>query len=127
FHAVYWPAILLSAGLPLPSQVRVHGFVTLEGVKIGKSLGNVVDPFELAGRFGISAVRYYFLRHLHTSKDSDFRVARLVEAHDQELAAKLGNLLQRVTTLALRHPELDLQRGAAAESDADRSLVDAAA
>lgn len=127
FHAVYWPAILLSAGLPLPSQVRVHGFVTLEGVKIGKSLGNTIDPFELAERFGTSALRYYFLRHLHTSKDSDFRAARLIETHDQELAAKLGNLLQRVTALALRHPELDLRRGGAAESDADQALADAAA
>ncbi|HYJ10307.1 MAG TPA: methionine--tRNA ligase [Polyangiaceae bacterium] len=127
FHAVYWPAILHSAGLALPSQVRVHGYVTLEGVKIGKSLGNAVDPFELAERFGTSAVRYYFLRHLHTTKDSDFRVGRLIEAHDAELAGKLGNLLQRVTTLALRHPGLDLSRGGATESDADRALGDAAA
>lgn len=127
FHAVYWPAILLSAGLPLPSRVLVHGYVTLEGVKIGKSLGNAIDPFGLAERFGPSALRYYFLRHLHTSKDSDFRVAKLIEAHDAELAGKLGNLLQRVTTLALRHSELALRRGAAAESDADRVLAEAAA
>ena len=126
FHAVYWPAILLSAGLPLPTAVKVHGYVTLEGEKIGKSTGNTLDPFGLIERFGVDAVRFYFLRHLHTSKDSDFRVERLVEAHDSELAGKLGNLLQRTTALALRHPELGLRRGTAAPSDADRELTTAA-
>jgi len=126
FHAVYWPAILHSAGLPLPSKVKVHGYVTLEGEKIGKSLGNAVDPFALVERFGRDAVRFYFLRHLHTTKDSDFRSERLIEAHDSELAGKLGNLLQRVTALALRHPTLALRRGSAAPSDADRELEDAA-
>jgi methionyl-tRNA synthetase len=126
FHAVYWPAILLSAGLPLPSAIKVHGFVTLEGNKIGKSLGNAIDPFGLVERFGVNAVRFYFLRHLHTTRDSDFRVERLSEAHDSELAGKIGNLLQRVTTLALRHPSLVLRKGSAAASDADRELSDAA-
>ena len=99
---------------------------TLEGSKIGKSLGNAVDPFGLVERFGVSAVRFYFLRHLHTTRDSDFRVERLSEAHDSELAGKIGNLLQRVTTLALRHPSLVLRKGDAAASDADRELSDAA-
>jgi methionyl-tRNA synthetase len=126
FHAVYWPAILLSAGLALPSAVKVHGYVTSEGNKIGKSLGNAVDPFALVERFGTNAVRFYFLRHLHTTRDSDFRVERLIEAHDSELAGKIGNLLQRVTALALRHPSLALSKGSAAPSDADRELHDAA-
>jgi len=126
FHAVYWPAVLLSAGLPLPSAVKVHGYVTCEGSKIGKSLGNAVDPFGLVERFGTNAVRFYFLRHLHTTRDSDFRVERLVEAHDGELAGKIGNLLQRVTALALRHPSLAILKGKAAPSDADRGLADAA-
>ena len=126
FHAVYWPALLLSAGLPLPSSIRVHGYVTAEGNKIGKSLGNGIDPFALVERFGVAAVRYYFLRHLHTTKDSDFRLGRLIEAHDSELAGKLGNLLQRVTAISLRHPELSLRQGSAAESDADRTLAEAA-
>jgi methionyl-tRNA synthetase len=126
FHALYWPGILLSAGLPLPSRVRVHGFVTLEGRKIGKSLDNAIDPYALVERFGSAAVRYYFLRHLHTTKDADFRISRLIEAHDAELAGKLGNLVQRATVLALRYPDLRVARSAAADSDADRNLVEAA-
>ncbi len=104
FHAAYWPAILLSAGLPLPTTIRVHGYVTVEGAKIGKSLGNTIDPFALLDRHGRTALRYYLLRHLHTFKDGDFREDRLVEAHDSELGGKLGNLLQRVTTLARATP-----------------------
>lgn len=126
FHAVYWPAILLSAGLPLPTAVKTHGFVTANGVKIGKSLGNAVDPFELVQRHGVDAVRFYFLRHLHSTKDSDFDVSRLLHAHDVELAGKLGNLLQRTVTLALRHPELTVRAGRAAESEADAALREAA-
>lgn len=126
FHAVYWPALLHSAGLPKPSAIKVHGYVTLEGNKIGKSLGNAVDPFQVVERFGLNAVRFYFLRHLHTTKDSDFRVERLVEVHDTELAGKLGNLLQRVTALAARHPGLELSRGPAAQDELDGLLSDAA-
>lgn len=126
FHAVYWPAILLSAGLPLPTAIRAHGFVTAGGTKIGKSLGNVIDPFGLVERYGAPAVRFYFLRHLHTTQDSDFDLARLEQAHDAELAGKLGNLLQRTVTLSLRYPELLVRAGGAAESDADRALRRAA-
>lgn len=103
FHAVYWPAILLSAGLPLPTALRVHGFVTSDGKKIGKSLGNSVDPFRLAARYGTDALRYYLLSHLHTSKDGDFREELLRSAYTAELSGKLGNLLQRVCALAERH------------------------
>jgi len=103
FHAVYWPGILLSAGLPLPTSLRVHGFVTANGKKIGKSLGNTVDPFRLVARYGVDAVRYYLLSHLHTSKDSDFREDLLSTAYTAELAGKLGNLLQRVCALVERH------------------------
>lgn len=127
FHAVYWPAILASAGLALPSAIRVHGYITLGGSKIAKSSGQTVDPFELVERFGVNAVRFYFLRHLHSTKDSDFRLERLIEAHDSELAGKLGNLLQRATALALRHPALALRRSGAAPSDVDVRLRDAAA
>ena len=124
FHAVYWPAILLSAGLPLPTAIRVHGYVTVDGAKIGKSLGNTIDPFALVERRGTTALRYYLLRHLHTTKDGDFREERLIEAHDSELAGKLGNLLQRVTTLASACAgELELEP---CEDEVDRELEKAA-
>jgi len=103
FHGVYWPGILLSAGLPLPTSLRVHGFVTADGKKIGKSLGNAVDPFRLVARYGVDPLRYYLLSHLHTSKDSDFREELLRTAYSSELAGKLGNLLQRVCALVERH------------------------
>lgn len=126
FHAVYWPAILLSAGLRVPSAIKAHGYVTLEGNKIGKSRGNGVDPFALVERYGAAALRFYCLRHLHTTKDSDFKLERLREAHDSELSGKLGNLLQRVAALALRHPELVLEPPKAALSDDDLALRAAA-
>jgi methionyl-tRNA synthetase len=126
FHAVYWPAILLSGGLPLPTCIKAHGFVTSRGSKIGKSLGNGVDPFALVQSVGLEAVRFYFLRHLHTTKDSEFSWERLVEAHDSELSGKLGNLLQRTTSLALRHADFAASRTDALENDADRALRSAA-
>jgi len=99
FHAAYWPAILLSAGLELPSELLVHGYVTVEGRKIGKSLGNAVDPFELIRKQGRDAFRYYVLRQLHTTADSDFSEARLTALRASELADQLGNLLRRTLVL----------------------------
>jgi len=103
FHALYWPGILLSADLPLPTSLRVHGHITNQGKKIGKSAGNAVDPFRLVARYGVDAVRYYLLAHLHTTKDGDFREDLLRTAYSSELAGKLGNLLQRVGALVERH------------------------
>ena len=102
FHAVYWPAILLSAGLPLPSKILVHGYVTVEGRKIGKSLGNVVDPVALAETYGADTLRYYLLRHIRSTEDGDFSLERLVHAYNTELADQLGNLLRRTLTLIQR-------------------------
>jgi methionyl-tRNA synthetase len=103
FHALYWPGILLSAGVPLPTSLRVHGLITSQGKKLGKSLGNAIDPLRLIARYGVDAVRYYLLAHLHTTKDSDFREDLLRTAYGSELAGKLGNLLQRVCALVERH------------------------
>ena len=103
FHSVYWPAILLSAGLSLPSSLRVHGLITSHGKKLGKSLGNAIDPFRLVARYGVDPVRYYLLGHLHSTKDGDFREDLLRTAYGSELAGKLGNLLQRVCALCVRH------------------------
>lgn len=99
FHAVYWPAILKSAGLALPTRVLVHGYLTVDGRKIGKSNGNGVDPFDLVDRYGTDALRWYLLRHVRSTEDADFSEERLVAAHDGELADQLGNLANR--TLAV--------------------------
>ena len=102
FHAVYWPAMLLSAGLPLPNEIVVHGFLTADGQKISKSLGNVVDPLEYVERLGPDAVRYYLLRAVPPFDDGDFSGERLTQLYDQGLANGLGNLLSRLATLCER-------------------------
>lgn len=99
FHAVYWPAMLLSAGVALPKQIFVHGYLTVEGQKISKSLGNTVDPFALVSEFGADPVRWYLLRHVHPTQDSDFSRQQLAQAYQADLANGLGNLVSRVTGL----------------------------
>lgn len=93
FHAVYWPAILLSAGESLPTRLLVHGYVTIAGEKISKSLGNGMDPLALTSRFGADAVRYYLLAHIRTTGDGDFSIQRLSAAYDNDLVNQLGNLV----------------------------------
>lgn len=102
FHAVYWPALLLSAGLPLPNELVIHGFLTVNGQKIGKSLGNAIDPHVPIARYGVDAVRYYLLRYISPWDDGDFSEERLHLAYTQDLANNLGNLLSRLTTLCRR-------------------------
>jgi methionyl-tRNA synthetase len=102
FHAVYWPAILASAGLPWPSAVAVHGYLTVEGRKIGKSLGNAIDPEAIVEEHGIDAVRWFLCRHVRFGRDGDFAVARLRAARDAELADQLGNLLHRTVAMIVR-------------------------
>ena len=99
FHAIYWPAMLLSAGLLPPSQVLTHGFITINGEKISKSRGNVVDPFMLVEKYGLDPVRYFLLREIPSGEDGDFSVAKLEQRYTADLANGLGNLVQRVLTL----------------------------
>lgn len=99
FHAVYWPAILLSAGLAMPTRILVHGYITVEGAKIGKSAGNAIDPIPLAHERGSDALRYYLLRHLRSTGDSDFSYDRYVQAYNSELAGQLGNLAHRTLSM----------------------------
>ncbi|WP_141579806.1 methionine--tRNA ligase [Actinomadura sp. WMMA1423] len=103
FHAVYWPAMLLSAGLPLPDEVLVHGYLTVGGRKISKSAGVTVDPVELVREFGVDAVRWWLLREVPRSGDADFTTERLVARADDELANGLGNLVQRVVSMVHRY------------------------
>jgi methionyl-tRNA synthetase len=103
FHAVYWPAFLLSAGQPLPTDVLVHEYVTTDGAKISKSTGGgSTAPTDLADRFGSDALRWWLLRDVSAVGDTDFRVERLVERHDQDLANGLGNLITRTLGLVRR-------------------------
>lgn len=98
FHAVYWPAILLSAGEPLPTTIFVHDYLTANGSKVSKSLGNAVDPAGLIGRYGVDSLRWWFLRDVPRSGDTDFR-EELLAARANELADGLGNLVGRTLGL----------------------------
>ena len=100
FHSVYWPAMLASAGINLPTAEFVHGYITVEGQKISKSIGNTIDPFELVDKFGVEAVRYYLLREIPAWGDGDFSISRFKEIYNGELANGLGNLVARVARLA---------------------------
>ena len=100
FHAAIWPAMLLSAGLPLPKSIYVHGFITVEGEKMSKSLGNVIDPTDLVKRYGADATRYYLLREIPSQEDGDFSIERFEERYRSDLANGLGNFASRVSTLA---------------------------
>lgn len=100
FHLLYWPAMLLSAEINLPTKVFAHGFITMDGKKMSKTLGNVVDPFELVEKYGVDAVRYYLLREIPSLDDGDFSYSRMDEIYNSDLANELGNLVSRLTTLA---------------------------
>jgi len=102
FHSVIWPAVLLSAGYKLPKKLLVHGYLTLGGGKISKSLGNVIDPLELTEKYSADSIRYSLLR-CSVFDDSDYSEEILVERHNNELANKLGNLVSRVTALVERY------------------------
>lgn len=102
FHALYWIGMLLSAKLPLPTQEFVHGYVTVEGNKIGKSLGNAIHPNEVVKKYGVDAFRYYLLREIPAYGDGDFSWARMNEVYQADLANGLGNLVARVAALAER-------------------------
>ena len=106
FHAIYWPAFLLSAGLPLPKTLFVHGYITADGQKMSKSLGNVIDPFELVGKYGVDAVRYFFLREIPSVEDGDFSYEKFETRYNADLAGGLGNLVSRVLTLKERIPDV---------------------
>ncbi|QQG39910.1 MAG: methionine--tRNA ligase [Candidatus Aenigmatarchaeota archaeon] len=103
FHAAIWPGLLLSAGLPLPKTLFVHGFITSGGEKMSKTLGNVVDPVEYAQKYGSDALRYHLLAELPSQDDGDFTKERFIRVYNSALANELGNLVMRVTTLTTKH------------------------
>lgn len=103
FHAAIWPALLMSLDIPLPKQLYVHGFITLDGKKMSKSLGNVVSPKDIVARYGTDACRYYFLRHIPSYNDGDFSWEAFDKAYNNELANELGNAVQRTAAMIMKY------------------------
>jgi len=128
FHAVYWPAFLMSAKLPLPRQVFGHGFLLNRGEKMSKSVGNVADPLELAGRFGVDQLRYFLLAEVSFGNDGSYSAEAIVQRANSDLANSFGNLAQRTLSFIAKNLEGQLPAGgtsAAADTDL-RNLIDTA-
>ncbi len=120
FHTVYWPAFLLAAGLPVPRRVFANGWWTVEGEKMSKSVGNVIDPRGLADEFGLDVLRYFLLREMPFGNDGDFNRRALISRLNSELANDLGNLAQRSLSLVARNCGGILpEPGPATEDDAE--------
>ena len=113
FHAVYWPAILASAGLPLPTDILVHDYLTVEGSKISKSGAGAVDPVEVAREYGTDALRWWLLREVPRIGDVDFTRERLIGRANDELAHGIGNLVNRVVALVWKYRDGAFPRGPA--------------
>ena len=118
FHAAIWPGMLLSAGLSLPKAIFVHGFITVDGEKMSKTIGNVIDPTELVEKYGTDATRYFLLREIPSYDDGDFSYKKFEERYNGDLANGLGNLVARVATLGGK-----LEQIADFENKADRSVI----
>jgi methionyl-tRNA synthetase len=121
FHCLYWPAMLLSAGLPLPRRIVVHGFMTVNGQRISKTTGNSIDPVELVKEFGTDPVRYYLMRDVSFASDGDFSIANLIQRHNSDLGNDLGNLLNRVVSMIGRYRGGDVPKPGEL-GDPERSL-----
>jgi methionyl-tRNA synthetase len=122
FHAIYWPAFLMGAGLAPPKRVYAHGWWTIEGQKMSKSLGNAIDPLALIEEFGLDALRYFLLREVPFGNDGDFARKALIGRLNGELADGLGNLAQRTLSLLQRNCEGRLPAPAAI-AEADRAFM----
>ena len=117
FHAVYWPALLMAAGLELPGHVFVHGFLLMDGEKMSKSLGNVLDPFAVIERFGADALRFYLMRDVPLGQDGSVSTAAFEQRYESELANDLGNLASRTIAMIERY-----RAGTIAPGEVDASL-----
>lgn len=123
FHAVYWPAFLMAADLPVPQRIFAHGWWTNEGQKISKSLGNVIDPFELVEQYSLDAVRYFLLREVPFGNDGDFSVSAFVTRCNADLANDLGNLAQRTLSMIFKNCDSQIPETGAL-TDEDKAELD---
>ena len=119
FHAVYWPAFLMSAGIDLPKQVYGHGFLLSRGEKMSKSVGNVVDPMLLAEKFGVDALRYFLLREVPFGQDGSYSAEAIVNRTNAELANSFGNLAQRTLSMIVKNLDGVLPEPGKADEDVD--------
>jgi len=103
FHAVYWPAFLMAAGLPLPKRIFAHGWWTKDGEKISKSLGNVIDPVDLIDTYGVDPTRFFLMSEVHFGSDGDFSDQKMINKVNSNLSNELGNLNQRIMTLVFKN------------------------
>ncbi len=125
FHAIYWPAFLMSAGLPLPGQIFGHGFLLSKGEKMSKSIGNVVSPFSMAEHYGVDAMRYFFLREVNFGQDGNYSHEVIVARINADLANDLGNLAQRSLSMISKNCEGKIPE-AGALTDADKAMLNTA-
>ena len=125
FHAVFWPAFLMSADIELPRQIVVHGFLFNRGEKMSKSVGNVIDPFTLADHYGVDQLRYFFLREVPFGQDGNYSHEAIVNRINAELANDLGNLAQRSLSMVAKNCE-GLVPTSGAMTDDDQKMIDEA-
>ena len=125
FHAVYWPAFLMSAGVPLPKRVYAHGFLFNRGEKMSKSVGNVVDPFAMVEHYGLDQVRYFFLREVPFGQDGSYSHDAIVNRTNADLANDLGNLAQRSLSMIGKNCEGKVPEPGVLHSD-DQAILDMA-
>ena len=126
FHAVYWPAFLMSAGIALPKRVFAHGFLFNRGEKMSKSVGNVVDPFALVEHYGVDQVRYFFLREVPFGQDGNYSHEAIVNRINADLANDLGNLAQRSLSMIAKNCDGEVPERGDAAREADKAILDQA-
>jgi methionyl-tRNA synthetase len=126
FHAIYWPAMLMAADLPLPRRLFAHGWWTKDGQKISKSLGNVIDPVELCEKYGVDSTRFFLMSEVNFGNDGDYSDANMITKVNSNLANELGNLCQRTLTMVFKNCNKAVPAEIGAFTEEDKALLAAA-